>query len=73
MEANYNLKSSDFLTFDAMWQTAQCLGRVIWNKRDYGLMILADKWYQRSDKMEKLPLWIQKWIYSAYTSVDMAE
>jgi len=36
-------------------------------------MILADKRYQRSDKMEKLPLWIQKRIYSAYTSVDMAE
>lgn len=37
------IKESDFLIFDAVRQTAQCLGRVIRGKGDYGLMILADR------------------------------
>lgn len=37
------IKQSDFLIFDAMRQCAQCVGRVIRGKNDYGLMILADK------------------------------
>lgn len=44
-----------------MWvcrQAAQCVGRVIRSKADYGLMIFADKRYQRHDKRDKLPGWI---------------
>lgn len=37
------IKQSDFLIFDAMRQCAQCVGRVIRGKNDYGLMIFADK------------------------------
>ena len=37
------IKQSDFLVFDAMRQCAQCVGRVIRGKNDYGLMIFADK------------------------------
>ena len=37
------IHEADFLKFDAMRQSAQCLGRVIRRKNDYGLMILADK------------------------------
>lgn len=39
----YNIKEQDFLTFDAMRHTAQCMGRVLRGKTDYGLMIFADK------------------------------
>ena len=38
---------ADFLNFDALRQTSQCVGRVIRSKTDYGLMILADSRYNR--------------------------
>ena len=60
LEAKFQVKHSDFLTFDAMRQTAQCMGRVIRSKKDYGVMIFADKRYGRYDKRSKLPQWIQK-------------
>lgn len=37
------INEGDFLSFDALRQAAQCLGRVLRGKVDYGLMILADK------------------------------
>jgi DNA excision repair protein ERCC-2 len=30
------------MTFDALRQSAQCVGRVIRSKTDYGIVILAD-------------------------------
>ena len=36
------------------------MGRVIRSKKDYGVMIFADKRYGRYDKRSKLPQWIQK-------------
>jgi DNA excision repair protein ERCC-2 len=59
LEAKYKINSKDFLTFDAMRQCSQCLGRVIRSKSDYGLMILADKRYAKNDKVDKLPDWIK--------------
>jgi DNA excision repair protein ERCC-2 len=50
LEQKFQVKHSDFLTFDAMRQTAQCMGRVIRSKKDYGVMIFADKRYGRYDK-----------------------
>ena len=38
------------------------MGRVLRSKYDYGLMIFADKRYARSDKKEKLPIWIKNHI-----------
>lgn len=38
------------MTFDAIRQCAQCIGRVIRSKTDYGLVILADSRYNRHDK-----------------------
>ena len=64
LRENFQIKESDFLIFDAMRQCAQCLGRVIRKKNDYGLMILADKRYVHSDKREKLPKWIRNYIES---------
>ncbi|KAH9619855.1 hypothetical protein KSS87_007644, partial [Heliosperma pusillum] len=39
----FQIKEGDFLTFDALRQAAQCVGRVIRSKADYGMMIFADK------------------------------
>lgn len=39
----YRIRENDFLTFDAMRHAAQCVGRVLRGKTDYGLMIFADK------------------------------
>jgi len=55
----FQIRENDFLTFDAMRQCSQCVGRVLRSKYDYGLMIFADKRYTRSDKKEKFPVWIK--------------
>ncbi|EQB60927.1 dna repair helicase rad3 [Vairimorpha apis BRL 01] len=52
LKNEYNIKEYDFLTFDAMRHTAQCLGRVLRNKKDYGLMILADQRFDSKDKKQ---------------------
>ena len=38
-----HFRENDFLTFDAMRHAAQCVGRALRGKTDYGLMIFADK------------------------------
>jgi len=58
----FQIKESDYLIFDAMRQCAQCVGRVIRKKNDYGLMVFADKRYAHADKREKLPKWIRTFI-----------
>lgn len=40
---NFQIKESDFLTFDAMRHAAQCVGRAVRGKTDYGIMCFADK------------------------------
>lgn len=39
----FQIRENDFLTFDAMRHAAQCVGRAIRGKTDYGLMVFADK------------------------------
>lgn len=39
----FQIRENDFLTFDAMRHAAQCVGRVIRGKTDYGIMVFADK------------------------------
>lgn len=53
---------------------AQCVGRVLRGKTDYGLMIFADKRFTRADKRSKLPKWIQAGMSEGLTnlSTDMA-
>ena len=48
-------RENEFFNFDAMRQTSQCLGRVIRSKSDYGIMILADKRFNSSERYDKLP------------------
>lgn len=71
---NFRIRENDFLTFDAMRHGAQCVGRVLRGKTDYGLMIFADKRFARADKRSKLPKWIQAEMSDASLnlSTDMA-
>jgi len=58
----FHIKENDFLTFDAMRHAAQCVGRALRGKTDYGIMVFADKRFGRSDKRSKLPKWIQEYL-----------
>lgn len=49
-------------------QTAQCTGRVIRGKNDYGVVIYADKRYTE-EKRKKLPVWINQFMKSDYTDL----
>lgn len=62
MRAQHQIKDSDFLIFDALRQAAQCVGRVIRSKTDYGVVILADSRFNRYDKRSKFPPWIQQFL-----------
>ena len=50
MDTHLQIKTEEYLSFDALRHASQCIGRVLRNKADYGLMILADKRYSRIDK-----------------------
>jgi DNA excision repair protein ERCC-2 len=58
------ISEAEYLNFDALRQTTQCLGRIIRSKKDYGLMVLADARYSRADIRSKLPRWIQNFLKS---------
>mmetsp|Transcript_8985 Transcript_8985/g.22241 ORF Transcript_8985/g.22241 Transcript_8985/m.22241 type:complete len:815 (-) Transcript_8985:62-2506(-) len=62
LQTHYQIREADFLNFDALRQTSQCVGRVIRSKTDYGLMILADSRYNRHEKRSKLPKWILQFL-----------
>ncbi|KAI9910464.1 hypothetical protein PsorP6_011078 [Peronosclerospora sorghi] len=70
----HQIREGDFLTFDALRQAAQCAGRVLRSKTDYGLVIFADSRYNRADKRTKLPPWITQFLVDSHLnlSVDMA-
>lgn len=72
MRENYRIRENDFLSFDAMRHAAQCLGRVLRGKDDYGVMILADRRFSR--KRNQLPKWIAQGLSDAdlNLSTDMA-
>ncbi|GAA6026495.1 hypothetical protein JCM8202_002913 [Rhodotorula sphaerocarpa] len=65
----YRIRENDFLTFDAMRHAAQCVGRVLRGKTDYGLMIFADKRFAKQDKRNKLPKWIGQYIKDSDTNL----
>ncbi|XP_059575144.1 general transcription and DNA repair factor IIH helicase subunit XPD isoform X1 [Alligator mississippiensis] len=69
----FQIRENDFLTFDAMRHAAQCVGRAIRGKTDYGLMVFADKRYARADKRGKLPRWIQEHITDANLNLTVDE
>nr|CAD7407958.1 unnamed protein product [Timema poppensis] len=69
----FQIRENDFLTFDAMRHAAQCIGRVLRGKTDYGIMIFADKRFSRSDKRSKLPKWIQEHLKDSYCNLSTEE
>ncbi|CAI5461324.1 unnamed protein product [Closterium sp. Yama58-4] len=74
LRETFQIQENDFLSFDAIRQAAQCVGRVIRSKSDYGIMIFADKRYNRHDKRSKLPGWIVSQLPDGHLnlSTDMA-
>lgn len=74
LKAEYDIKEYDFLVFDAMRHAAQCLGRVLRNKTDYGLMIMADSRFSQANIFGKMPRWIRDRIERGNIglSIDMA-
>ncbi|CDF35006.1 unnamed protein product [Chondrus crispus] len=70
MRSMLNIHEGDYLSFDAMRQTAQCAGRVIRNKNDYGVVVFADKRYVRADKRNKLPKWISDLMPASQVDLD---
>ena len=50
------------MIFDALRQAAQCVGRVIRSKTDYGVVLLADFRYNKADKRSKFPPWITQFM-----------
>lgn len=70
----YQIRDHDFLTFDALRQAAQCVGRVLRSKTDYGIVVLADQRYGKSDKRGRLPPWIQQFLLEqlVHLSADVA-
>lgn len=72
MRSTLDIREGDYLSFDAMRQTAQCIGRVVRSKTDYGLAILADKRFVRADKKNKLPPWIIELMLESHIDLDTA-
>ncbi|KEZ43753.1 hypothetical protein SAPIO_CDS3892 [Scedosporium apiospermum] len=72
LRETYRIRENDFLSFDAMRHAAQCLGRVLRGKDDYGIMVLADRRFQK--KRAQLPKWINQGLLEADVnlSTDMA-
>ncbi|XP_016910650.1 general transcription and DNA repair factor IIH helicase subunit XPD isoform X1 [Apis cerana] len=69
----FQIRENDFLTFDAMRHAAQCVGRAIRGKTDYGIMIFADKRFSRVDKRSKLPKWIQEHLTDSLCNLSTEE
>ncbi|KAL6748525.1 hypothetical protein V8C86DRAFT_1139607 [Haematococcus lacustris] len=70
LRETFHIKEDDYLAFDAVRQAAQCVGRVIRSKADYGMMVFADKRYQRHDKRDKLPAWITRHMRDAHLNLS---
>ncbi|XP_015429022.1 PREDICTED: TFIIH basal transcription factor complex helicase XPD subunit [Dufourea novaeangliae] len=69
----FQIRENDFLTFDAMRHAAQCVGRAIRGKTDYGIMVFADKRFSRIDKRSKLPKWIQEHLLDSLCNLSTEE
>lgn len=74
LESDCGISETDYLNFDAVRYASQCVGRILLNKSDYGMIILADKRFARPEKMTNLPKLIRHHIEdgSDNLSVDQA-
>eukprot|EP00051_Salpingoeca_urceolata_P018231 m.254711 g.254711 ORF g.254711 m.254711 type:complete len:754 (+) comp19149_c0_seq6:448-2709(+) len=73
LSETFQIREGDFLTFDAMRHAAQCVGRAIRGKTDYGIMCFADQRFARQDKRSKLPRWIQGYMTDANCNLSADE
>lgn len=73
LREHFQIRENDFLTFDAMRHAAQCVGRALRGKTDYGVMVFADKRFARADKRGKLPRWIQEHLKDALCNLSTDE
>lgn len=74
IEHKYGMERSDFLVFDAMRAASQCVGRLLRSKKDYGIVVMADRRFARPKSKEQLPHWIKQFINDTRsdTSIDEA-
>ncbi|XP_064600102.1 general transcription and DNA repair factor IIH helicase subunit XPD-like [Liolophura sinensis] len=73
LREQFQIRENDFLTFDAMRHGAQCVGRALRGKTDYGIMVFADKRFARADKRGKLPKWIQEHLKDSLCNLSVDE
>jgi len=73
LEEKHQIPEEEFLTFDAIRQASQCMGRVVRSKADYGVMIFADQRYNNKSKREKLPQWVRDQMTEANSNVSTDE
>ena len=71
LRTTLGIRENDFLSFDALRQASQCIGRVLRNKSDYGLMLLIDKRYTHWDKRGKLPRWILDYLPDTHLNLSV--
>jgi DNA excision repair protein ERCC-2 len=64
-----NIMPREYLIFDAMRYTANCIGKSLRSKNDFRVVILADKRYQQ-DKISYLPKWIQDQLTTDHTNLS---
>ena len=62
VESNSDMSKTDFMLFDAMRAAAQCVGRLLRSKTDYGIVVLADRRYAKPEARAQLPQWIKQFI-----------
>lgn len=63
----FQIREDDFLTFDALRHAAQCVGRAIRGKMDYGIMIFADKVRLFNEEISKLIITRDKSVFAIAT------
>lgn len=68
LRETYLIRENDFLSFDAMRHAAQCLGRVLRGKDDYGIMVLADRRFGK--KRTQLPKWINQALMDSDSNIS---
>lgn len=71
LRETYRIKENEFLAFDAMRHAAQCLGRVLRGKDDYGIMVLADKRF--TNRRQQLPKWIQTALEDKHANLSIGQ
>lgn len=73
MQVTLEMSENEFLTLAAMGQTAKCAGRIIRNKNDYGVVVLADNRFARADRRTKLTQWIVNLLTDSHADVNATE